>query len=1411
MSDSNITSPQPPIGGGNVNTPTPPLQQQQQQQQQQELQQQQPKHSISLSMVIHRLVEQSYNQLLSLTERLPNENDLERKKSIVEYLDSTREKFLRLLVLMKWSEHVPTLAKANEIMRFLELEDSYFRDAADMLIHTKYNLINARAPIYDIPTAIDILTSGSYQRMPTDIKKVIPPPPLNRMQIDSALERMEDLIHYKLFSSDIPKEFDTPVVSNGRVQITVKDEYVVTLSIDGASEKSNWVVQSIDLLIYSRKDLVGEGPIKVAYDNKMKYVLDRVQNRISSSQNPLFELHNILHFLCVSAQFDILASQIENLKKTILKNNIRCVSGKDQSITVFYWLPDEMSGIASGGPSSQGNLHALKNINFRLFIDETQQIKLVHTPNISHPKNDNYFKISSLNIETLLLQAIELHAYHRVNHLYHLLLDIKPGSTSSSGSSANTTAAAGSSSTSKTSTTQQQKPKQSFQLNDFQLIPNSRLSTSEISTTTLSSSSSTTTITTTTTTTTDNDTLPTVLRVMLYGSKYLDVTVNFQNGKYTLLKSNTPSISNDVILGLESKLNSDTSEIKNIVNIFKLRSLLSCFEDASLFLGLESFYKIPLIYTTMNEIFQDTNFLCIRLPKEKEIFYLVISIHQTTFHPSFHLIYCKSNQQSNIMTSESIIKLENEQLIDMIRDCDCHNIHFQMYIQQMLNLIVHYAKQKINLLSVASHLRKENINIEVHQDTITFLYLPPNSPILTDQMTISFPDDRHYRVSFYNQRPLKYNLSKDEMANYSYHDNGHWTFNYQPNNEWFTIFQNDLIAIGKISNIATQTLKEFETIELYKSLFTLVSIKPMEIEFICSKNVPPKSNIKIYIDRKKDVNNQLSINFQPIPHVLSIFMEKELNNTQSVSMVLKTIAYSYEIVASIHSLVSPPDAIYFLPLEINVIPRSIQQIRIVYKNTYGIDIKLVNQDSCVIDDAHYSTTNTKQPKLSNITSFQVFMEQKINLPSLDNPLAHRTSWIVPTKQFQKTLQKILYYLHNSYSLKQIQSYIKYEQQQQQQQQQQQSSTSSSTSALTFQFLSQQPAYTKFANEYFVFSIIIREFTILELEIQNANNSNHLDDSQRSTLCTFFKKKINNLSFRQQTIVSMIQLFTLPPKVMAEFIGIIALSMNNPQRGGTTGSSSTTTTTEPYRIEISLNTSNITSSKNRESFSHNKIETLVNFAEAQADSTPSIKLVLVGDGGVGKTTFVQRHNTGAFESRYIPTLGVQVHQLPFYTNVGKILFNVWDTAGQEKFGGLRDGYYIQGQCAIIMFDVTSRMSYKHCPNWHSDLTRVCEGIPIVLCGNKVDVKDRKVKPSQIIFHRRYNLSYYDVSAKSHYNYEKPFLWLISKLTGNKNVSLVQQPSLKNPDVIVDKELMAQYEQQVAEAANLPIPLDENDDL
>ncbi|XP_026416027.1 uncharacterized protein LOC113311400 [Papaver somniferum] len=90
--------------------------------------------------------------------------------------------------------------------------------------------------------------------------------------------------------------------------------------------------------------------------------------------------------------------------------------------------------------------------------------------------------------------------------------------------------------------------------------------------------------------------------------------------------------------------------------------------------------------------------------------------------------------------------------------------------------------------------------------------------------------------------------------------------------------------------------------------------------------------------------------------------------------------------------------------------------------------------------------------------------------------------------------------------------------------------------------------------------------------------------------------------------------------------------------------------------------------------------------------------------------------------------------------------------------------IHGQCAIIMFDVTARLTYKNVPTWHRDLSRVCENIPIILCGNKVDVRNRQVKAKKVTFHRKKNLQYYEIYAKSNYNFQKPFLCLARKLAG-----------------------------------------------
>ena len=165
-----------------------------------------------------------------------------------------------------------------------------------------------------------------------------------------------------------------------------------------------------------------------------------------------------------------------------------------------------------------------------------------------------------------------------------------------------------------------------------------------------------------------------------------------------------------------------------------------------------------------------------------------------------------------------------------------------------------------------------------------------------------------------------------------------------------------------------------------------------------------------------------------------------------------------------------------------------------------------------------------------------------------------------------------------------------------------------------------------------------------------------------------------------------------------------------------------------------------------------------------------KIVIAGDASVGKTTFINRHLTGEFAQKYIPTLGVDVHSLHFSTNYGPIVFDMWDTAGVERYGGLREAYSLKAKGLIVMFDTTSQSSYDNYPKWREQTLKVSPGIPVVVCGNKVDIKNRVVYSKTIKFAK--GDSYYDISAKSNYNFEKPFLDLARKLMGRDDLEFIQ---------------------------------------
>jgi len=158
--------------------------------------------------------------------------------------------------------------------------------------------------------------------------------------------------------------------------------------------------------------------------------------------------------------------------------------------------------------------------------------------------------------------------------------------------------------------------------------------------------------------------------------------------------------------------------------------------------------------------------------------------------------------------------------------------------------------------------------------------------------------------------------------------------------------------------------------------------------------------------------------------------------------------------------------------------------------------------------------------------------------------------------------------------------------------------------------------------------------------------------------------------------------------------------------------------------------------------------------------PIYKLILVGEGEVGKTTWLRKLRTGEFENVYVPTLGVEVHGITISTNEGDIRFNIWDCSGVEAYRGLGSGYYINGDCAIVMGDLFNPLSMEKIPEWIEEVKSVIPNAPLVVVGTKSDLVGNVNLEDTI-----------KISTMDEDDIYSPLLALARMLEGNMNLSLV----------------------------------------
>lgn len=147
---------------------------------------------------------------------------------------------------------------------------------------------------------------------------------------------------------------------------------------------------------------------------------------------------------------------------------------------------------------------------------------------------------------------------------------------------------------------------------------------------------------------------------------------------------------------------------------------------------------------------------------------------------------------------------------------------------------------------------------------------------------------------------------------------------------------------------------------------------------------------------------------------------------------------------------------------------------------------------------------------------------------------------------------------------------------------------------------------------------------------------------------------------------------------------------------------------------------------------------------------TLKIVIVGESGVGKTCFLVRYIRDIFDEESQPTLGVEFMTRVVQTEKHNIQLQLWDTAGQELFRSVTRGYYRGSAGAFLVFDLTSRSSFENIERWLRDVKDVARSdVVMILIGSKADLIDRReVKAEEAETYAKNNgMEYFETSAKT----------------------------------------------------------------
>ncbi|EAX88661.1 small GTP-binding protein, putative [Trichomonas vaginalis G3] len=162
---------------------------------------------------------------------------------------------------------------------------------------------------------------------------------------------------------------------------------------------------------------------------------------------------------------------------------------------------------------------------------------------------------------------------------------------------------------------------------------------------------------------------------------------------------------------------------------------------------------------------------------------------------------------------------------------------------------------------------------------------------------------------------------------------------------------------------------------------------------------------------------------------------------------------------------------------------------------------------------------------------------------------------------------------------------------------------------------------------------------------------------------------------------------------------------------------------------------------------------------------SLKCIVIGSSGVGKTALTKRLIENKFYERLQSTIGVEYETTTVEVDGEMVKLNVWDTAGQEKFRSISRAYFREALVVLLVFDLTDKQSFEDINHWLSDVRQLCDPrASIMLVANKSDLAaERLVSVAELQnYASNHNLEFIETSAYTGANVREAFVRTSAKI-------------------------------------------------